>query len=551
MTKPKKTRTLGMLLAALVLLLLLHADATTPAWARQGSVTISHQNNEKATYDAYLVFRADIDEQDHASNVSWPDDQTKRAVLSFLNENGYPSWLASRYEDPGQHDLAQNAAEYIAAMVTISETDAGAATQPRSTGGRSFASALARHLAREGISPTGTATTGEPFEGEQGLWLFVTTGTTIDAEGEAGTSPIWLPLGGSLSQVMEKSAVPTLHMEVMEDSSGTWGKVADAHRGQALSYRLTGTLPANIGSFPSYHYRFDVSLPKGVELDMAKDSTLSECLKVTVGGREVPIDGTNFVASNEGGHLSLDFADLRSSHWEGYGINGDSTITLEFPARLGKDATVGVPGNICSAQLTYTADPVTGVDGRSETVDVATFTYLMSIVKVDKQTKSQLGGAAFSIQVAQDNSDEQSRGLYVQEDGSLGTPVHTFETKADGTTDISGLDEGSYLINEVYAPEGYQAIGEPIKLSIESELSDVDRSLKGLRTTCDSQATTQVMVLPDKGALTLTVENARQEREVPPGPTEALAQTGVGPVAGMLVVAGAIVLLAAAWQRRS
>ena len=550
MNKPTAARTHGILLAALVLLSLLEAGLSTPAWARQGSVTISQRNNAKATYDAYLVFLADIDDGDRATNVSWPDDQTREAVLSFLDENGYPAWLKGWHPGSDQHDLAQNAADYIAAMIASSDVDGDAATQPKSTSGKSFANALARCLADEGIGPTGTATADTPFEGEQGLWLFVTTDSTIDAENEAGTSPIWLPLGGSTMQVAEKSHVPTVRMEVREDSGNSWGKVSDANRGQSLSYRLTGTLPTNIASFPSYHYRFDVALPKGLELDVGKDSDLVKCLKVTLGDRQVEIDGTHLVASYENGRLSLDFADLMSSHWADYAIDKDTTVTLEFPAKLGKDATTGTPGNLCAAQLTYTANPVTGADVRSEVVEVATFTYQLSIVKIDKQTRGQLSGASFSVQVAQDNSDEQSRGLYVQEDGSLGTPVHTFATKENGTVDIAGLDEGSYLVNEVSAPEGYQAIGEPIKLLIESDLSDVDRSLKGLRATSDSQATTQVKVLADKGVLTLTVENARQEREVPRGPTEALAQTGVGPVAGMLVVAGAFVLLTATWQKR-
>ena len=117
------------------------------AFAEQGSITVTQQNNQGATYDAYLVFRANIDEHDQASDITWPNDETKQAVLSFLDDNGYKSWLDGKRDGMNQHDLAQNAAEYVADMISGSETDLGAATIPRSITGRSFAHALARNLA--------------------------------------------------------------------------------------------------------------------------------------------------------------------------------------------------------------------------------------------------------------------------------------------------------------------------------------------------------------------------------------------------------------------
>ena len=377
----------------------------------------------------------------------------------------------------------------------------------------------------------------------------MTTSATIDTENEAGTGPIWLPLGGSVSQILEKSDIPTLNMEVREDSSGDWGKAADSNREQALTYRLTGTLPENFDSFPMYHYRFDVAFPSGIELDTGGGSGFSQSLKVKVGDREATVDGDELAASYEKGHLTIDFANLKSNRWKDYNINKDTVITVSYVAHLNRDATVGVPGNACEAQLTYTGDPVGAGDARSETVDVAVFTYQMSLIKVDKQTKDKLEGAVFSIQVAQGNSDAESRGLYVQEDGSLGTSIHAFTTGKSDTLVISGLDEGTYLINEVTAPDGYLALGDVVTLSIESELSDVDRSLKSFRATSSSQAPTLVEVQSDKGTLTLSIENERQPKDVPHSPTEALAQTGVGPIAGSLVLAGVFLTLVASRRR--
>lgn len=535
----------------LLMLCVLGSAWTRPAYAEQGELTITQKHNAGATYDAYLVFLADIAQDDTASNISWPNDETKQAVLVFLDENGYQSWLDGKAGGPEQHDLAQNAAEYVALMITGSEENVGVAKTPGSPEGSSFAQALARALARQGIEPTGNVSSDAVFKGEQGLWLFVTNSSSLDARNEAGTRPLWVPLGGSAAQVNEKSAIPSLTLEVREDSTGTWGKVADSNRGQDLPYRVTGTLPADFASYTTYHYRIDVAFPDGIELNLPKGQDLSQALSVKLGDRKATIDGKELSATYENGHLIVDFADLRSDHWEEFGIDSDTPIVVEYLAHLNNAAVIGVPGNACTAQLTYTCDSVSDAEAQSELAEVATLTYRMSLIKVDAQTKDQLKGASFSVQVAQENADAASRGLYVQEDGSLGTPIHLFTTGESGMLGISCLDEGTYLVSEVTAPTGYQLLQEPITLVIESELSDADRTLKSLKAVASSKATTSVDVLSDKGILTLTVENAKGPSEVTEGPRKALAQTGVGPLAAMLLAAGLGVLVISLPRRRS
>ena len=68
------------------------------ALAAEGTVTITQQANPDATYDAYRLFTADIDDEDgSAANIEWDAsvDASKQAELvSFLDTGGaYTAWL--------------------------------------------------------------------------------------------------------------------------------------------------------------------------------------------------------------------------------------------------------------------------------------------------------------------------------------------------------------------------------------------------------------------------------------------------------------------------
>jgi hypothetical protein len=166
----------------------------------------------------------------------------------------------------------------------------------------------------------------------------------------------------------------------------------------------------------------------------------------------------------------------------------------------------------------YTDNPISLGDGRTSTAPPPRlYTFELLVTKRDEQTSEPLGGAAFTLRVAADSSDEPSRGLYVPQDGSLAETPHEFETGDDGTLLASGLDEGSYVLEELRPPTGYEAMDRPISLRLVSTydaqgaLQAIDAELSGGDTAeDDALAPTEVTgVDVSAGRISLTASDDR------------------------------------------
>ena len=318
-----------------------------------------------------------------------------------------------------------------------------------------------------------------------------------------------------------------------------WQKVADSNRKQNLRYRVEGTLPDNFESFEHYHYRFEIRLPKELELTAASDEDLKDTLSIIVGSKTTEIDGTNVSAHYDGSLLEVDFANLRSEAWAARGLTNQSTIVVEYEAHLTGDAAVGMPGHVSEAVLVYTADPVSLAESTTQPMTVTVFTYQLELLKADGQSEALLADAAFSLRADADR-DDKAPALYVQGDGSLGESVHTFTTDEHGKVSIAGLDEGVYTLTEETAPTGYQKLSSGIKITITAHLSELDRTIEDLTVSKEGDAPCEVAaVQAEKGSATLKVSNARLAEDAPSKQgVERLPQTGVGPVAECLMALG-------------
>lgn len=466
------------------------AGAVLPAMAATGKVTITQRSNAGARYDGYRVFRANVDAQDRATDVTWESDAIKAATLAYLDTQGYAAWLTANghtaaVNGVSAHDIAQNAAGFISEMVQSSATDEQAATTPRTTKGSSFANGLARALVAAGIAPatpTSGQATGSAFTGEQGYYLFVThsetEGNTIGT-GEAGTAPIWVAVGATAKSIAGKESVPAISAkQSLEDSTGAYGLAADANRMQSVSYRLTGTVAANANAFERYHYEFDDAMT-GLEMSTSELSALT-----------VKIDGTDVTSKVKsqsgssitfsGGSLKVVIADLLSL---GQTIKADTTVVVDYQAHLNASAVTGSTGNANTVSLTYSSNPsITDELTGSPSVTIKTYAYALEVAKVDQDTREALSGAKFTIQVASDSSDAASRGKYVQADGSLGTTAHSFVTDSSGKFSVAGIDEGTYIIHEVAAPAEHKLLAADAKLVV-SRTFDASGALTGLSAT--------------------------------------------------------------------
>jgi len=547
-----------------------------PAWAADtATIAITVKDNAPAAkYNIYKLFDADIEpnaaSETHpgiATHVSWNND-AKAATLAFLDANGYGAWLKTRfpaYDEAAlatQHDRPQNAAEFIAKQIGASPNDAQAATKPQTKAARSFALELAKAL--DAAFRAGGATiyhaettaadgTKASFTGTEGYYLFVTDDASLGPD-EAGTSPIWVPLGGSTSVIQEKTAAPTFDKQVMDDSAGsTWGKAADANAAQDLAFKLTATLPDNIGAFDTYLLQFEDTLPAG--LSLSGDGTSSVVVKVD-GATTITGDLTGKAGSisYSGNKLVVRIDDIKTVH-KNLQVGKDSTVTVEYRAHPNGKAAIGAGGNQNGAILKYTNNPVTHSDGSGPdgggtgetTPSTSTlFTYRIDLTKVDKQTHENLAGAKFTVQVAKSNSDDASKGAYVQADGSLGADAHAFVTDAKGSFSIPRIDEGVYTIHETEAPAGYELEDADITLTVSrtfdgqklASLSATSTGGEGTKTLATDIVTNATAEAATGAAKVVTSDDKRI----------AMPITGMdGVTAGIVFGTGAVVLGLAGW----
>ncbi len=520
------------------------AGIPATAWGGEATLTINQLHNEGATYDAYCLFTADVSDKDVATHIAWASPEIRRVVLAFLDKEGYETWLGQEHSGDDQHDHAQNAAEFISLKIGMPATDGGGATKPRTVEARSFAHRLAQALATSNEVSPHPARAGEAFSGAEGYWLFVTTKDSTEGRGEAGTVPLWATLGGSLTTINEKTAVPSVVKEVKEDSTGSWGKVADAHTNQDLAYRLTATLPNNIHSFERYHLRFTDTLSAGLELSAPADDVRS-ALTVRINNQAVPVDATGWSATYRNNTLTVDFADLKDTAWESFNISDESTITVEYTAHLHEGQVLGGAGNSNGVSLTYTDDPVWNSEGQTKdaTDTTKTFAYQLTVSKQDKQTGEALSGASFTVQVADTNSDSASRTRYVQADGSLGTEAHAFVTDDKGTFSIKGIDEGTYLVSEVTPPHNFSPLSQPITFTITSGLDGTGQTLSTLVAEMGEPGKAQPSpfasissVDTETGVINMRVTNDRQLLM----PLTGMEGLGASSAAGAVMLVGAI-----------
>lgn len=435
----------------------------TMAWADEtpGTLTINQTDDQKGdiTYKVYKVFSGDVttpkegeEGQETLSNIKWANDATKSAFDAAVEAYVAADSAHAKYSG----STAQDAADYLKANLTTGGDS-------RIAGSGSLAELLARQLEQAEVEPTSNIKAGEAASLADGYYLVVSDDESL-GNGAAGTSPIYTLAGGTAVTITEKVTPPTVNKEVQEDSSDAWGRYADANRDQTVSYRLTATLPSNLASFDSYHLEFVDHLSEG----LTYDAKSAKVYVVHANGNEEEVTDSFTITSPATGDevtsgvyenqtaLTVNCANIKGLTLTG-GLSSSDKVVVRYTAHLNENSVIGTPGNPNEVKLVYSNNPNVSGDGETELVDPVVYTYQLNVHKQDKDAGTDVGlaGAKFTIQVAQANSDTASRGLYLQEDGSLGSTAYEFTTDASGNISVPRIDEGTYVLHETSAPTGY------------------------------------------------------------------------------------------------
>ncbi len=249
--------------------------------------------------------------------------------------------------------------------------------------------------------------------------------------------------------VNEKNTLnPNVDKNVLENSTGVYGKENDDMIGSTINYKSTITTGAGYGSYVLYD-----KMDKGLTFNVN-----SVVVKI---GDDV-VEANNYVVKTNFTDYTfvIEFNDefiLKQPK--------NTNIDVYYTATLNKDATIEGDGNINETFLKY---------GNNITTDkkkTITYTYAFEIIKTNKEGV-ELTGAEFILLDKLGNEikvilkDEETKTYRIATGNEIGVNIKA------GKATIEGLDKDSYKLKEVVSPEGYNKLTSPVEFSVNGKTND-------------------------------------------------------------------------------
>ena len=566
----KKARKLTAVLLSLVMLLALVVPASA---AENYSITIRN-DKEGHTYEAYQIFAGTV------SSDAATDGETGGPMLgditwgSGVNDASHAELLAALKADATIGALAgmQDAADAAAVAAALDEANAETAA--------AFADVVSDYLAAAPTGQTNTMADGNYIiQGlPAGYYLVKDQDGSLQGEADTATDYIVQVLG-NVAMEPKDSDIPTLEKKVYDeefavnDEAKTYGEgyndVADWNIGDRVPFKLIGSIP-DMDAYDTYQYIFHDTISAGLRLDMASFDVYVAQEKnqdpVALGWAEIPAANYELTETADGFTLAID--NLKEFPY----VNGEGRkyILVFYDAVLNEDAVIGLDGNPNTAYLEFSNDPNGDGTGQTEDDKVIVFTYELDGTKVDGEDETtKLEGAQFVLLNGAKSEAAVVVGGKVTEWIKFGTQADgteleiptTYEgwtalaqqhtgliltSAADGTFKIAGLDDGTYFLREIQAPNGYNLLEDDVQLVITGQEWDGDpaTALRGLNMTFNvvdaEEVPTEVEGVLVGGTVGITVEN-NQGATLPE--TGGMGTTLFYIIGGLLVVGAGVLLV--------
>lgn len=454
----KRVKRVLALLAALALVLAM----AVPAFADGANLyTISVPAGSSHTYKVYQIFTGDYSKEgttNKLSNVKWGQNSKNR-------DEGV---------DAGGK-VSENVLNRLAAVVSGSDAEKLAAIEE-------YADLNSKEVA--------TVTHSNSAKVAPGYYLF--KDTTATAENEVYITEVV----GDVIIKAKNSNVPGFEKKLKDKNDttdndfGDWQDVADHDIGDAIPFKLEGTVPADYTEYTSYYFAFHDEEEAGLTFN-------SNSVKVYVDDTEIKtgfeVKTSNF-AQGEDCTFEVIFNDLKQISE----VHAGSVIRVEYTSTLNPNAVIGGNGNLNKAQLEYSNNP-RDTSSKDKTVwdNVVVFTYQVVVNKYANSVEenNKLPGAEFTL--TKKLKDGTTKDIAVAK-------------SKDGVQFIfKGLDDGEYTLTETVTPKGYNTI-DPITFNVSAN-HEINWDGKGDRNTLlksliGNKGTGEITFTSDKGTGALTTD---------------------------------------------
>lgn len=252
-------------------------------------------------------------------------------------------------------------------------------------------------------------------------------------------------------KINEKNTIkPEVDKEVKENSTGVYGKENDATIGDTVEFKSTITTGAGFKDYVLYD-----NMSTGLTLN--PDSIKAY---VIVNNNEVAInkDYYNVNTNVEGYTFTVTFKNEFIAKQP-----RNTKIVVKYTATLNENATIEGTGNTNETNLKYG-------NGTTETKTTTTYTYKFNLKKTDADEK-EIEGAEFKLY--KDNKEilvvleNEANSIYrVAVGNEAGVTIKV------GHATIKGLDAGTYYLEEVVSPEGYNKLTSKQKVEVKGKNND-------------------------------------------------------------------------------
>lgn len=490
----KFTKRIATILMALAMMLCLTVPAFAAEPAAQAKLIVSGDQLKDKTVHATKMFTAswvdsskdgnNADNIDKGDKVSYTLDQAWEGLFwanGISTGTECPAGSINVTDQTGT-TLNEKAVAYLTAM-TEDSTDL-----------ISFAAKAAKYKATKKIADTQTATGGDDNTATldkltPGYYLVQPDKGSTSADRKTDAMLVNVPSDKAASLKL-KSVYPSVEKKV--DTGNT---ESSAQIGQSVKFTLTSKVP-DMTDYTTYYFAFKDTMSKGLTFD-------ENSVTVTIDGTPLT-KNTDFKVTNTAGasatEITIEILDMKTKYAEKAG----KTITVTYSATLNKDAVVGNPGNKNEAKVEYSNDPDSDKHGTSTPSTTTTRTYPVKVQKhafEDTNAGTFLAGAKFALSTSDtvptftkaedgsyslDTSDTNvvrlvgSDATYrVAEKNDETGFVTYFTTVGTSVTTINGLKAGTYYLHEIEAPEGYNKLTAPVKVTI-TETTGADGKVTGV-----------------------------------------------------------------------
>ena len=389
---------------------------------------------------------------------------SKNYAYTVNTETGYKDALVSVLGSP--ITAASTDEQFAAAVLALGSND--------STEVQNFANKFTTYALTKSLAAT--ATSGKIAEENKASYTFDNL--------TAGYYLVYVTGGKEIqsSLVTVDATTNTVNLKTEAPSITKTAGKETAEIGQVVTYTVTGVIPDTTG-YSEYVYKIHDELTKG--LDFVNDATGTALeagattVNVKVAFKEAGVTDastaptTAAIDTNNSKKMSLDL-----SAWvKANQTNKGKEFTVTYYAKVNKNAEVT---NNNKASLEYGNNPS---DTTTTTPSEAkTNTYPLDINKTKKGSDEKLAGAKFRLYSSETDAkaNDESKaikvspvvagaaGNYVVDPASTTTEfesVKSIEGKGYNLH-INGLEAKDYWLVETQAPEGFNKLTDPIKVTI-------------------------------------------------------------------------------------